>query len=106
IEAQRIHPLQTKSRLIFSSNERDTRGRIMSRRQFENGGQRVTRVLRIEVDFSAHERLMRQHGPAQVEFAIDAAGKTMFQVLRDNFAEDDLLGGILPAQPDPLASSV
>jgi len=47
---------------------------------------------------------MRQHGPAQVEFAIDAAGKTMFQVLRDNFAEDDLLGEILRADRDRLVS--
>jgi hypothetical protein len=47
---------------------------------------------------------MRQHGPAQVEFAIDAAGETMFQVLRDNLAKDDLLGEILRADRDRVLS--
>jgi hypothetical protein len=47
---------------------------------------------------------MRQHGPAQVEFTIHAAGKTMFQMPRDNLAEDDLLGEILRADRDRMFS--
>jgi hypothetical protein len=47
---------------------------------------------------------MGQHGPAQVEFTIDAAGKTMFQVLRDNLPKDNLLGEILRADRDRLVS--
>ena len=60
----------------------------------------VPDILGIQIDVSAHERLMRQHRPAQVEFAIHGAAKTMFQMLRDDLAEDDLLGEILRADRD------
>jgi hypothetical protein len=47
---------------------------------------------------------MRQHGPAQVEFTLDAAGKTMFQMLGDNLTQDDLLREILRADRDRVFS--
>jgi hypothetical protein len=96
--------LQTKSRLIFASDERNARGRIMSRRQFEDGGQRGARVLWIEVDVTTQQSVMRQHGPAQIEFTSDRTAKTVFQMLRDNLTEDNLLGEILRPDRDRVFS--
>src|SRR6185295_13158853 len=46
------------------------------------------------------ERLMSQHSPAQVEFTINGAAKSMFQMLRHDLTEDHLLGEILRADRD------
>ena len=101
LKPKRIHPFHTESRLIFVPDmSANAAAGSLGRRQFQDGRQRGPRVLGIEIDVPAHERLMRQQGPAQVELTIHPTAKTMFQMLRDDLAEDDLLGEILRADRD------
>ena len=55
------------------------------------------------IDIFRQQRLMRQQRSAQIELALDGLMSSRFDVLRDDLAQDQLLGKILGADHDVVA---
>ena len=66
--------------------------------------ERRARVLGIEIDAPAQDRLMADVAPGQVKAPLDRQARFRFQVLGDQLAEDGLFGEIFRADDDALSS--
>jgi hypothetical protein len=67
---------------------------------FQNRGKCRARVFRIDVDASGQNPLMRDVSSAEIEAALDWKMSFVFDLLRDQFAKDDLLGEIFAPNDD------
>ena len=69
---------------------------------FENRGERRARVFGINIDASGKNALMRDVGAAEIKPALDGKVSLVFDLLRNQLAEDDLLGEIFASDDDAL----
>lgn len=67
---------------------------------FEDGGEGGAGVLGIGVDAAGDEGLMAEVGAGEVEAAVDLLVSLGFNLLGEEFAEDDLLGEVLGSDGD------
>src|SRR5579863_10099647 len=67
---------------------------------FKNGGQGRACVFRIHIDVAGDHRLLGQKRAAQIELAADVPVETIFEVLRDDLSEDELLAEVLGSHAD------
>ena len=90
-------PFQTPaimiSRLYLLKDNVFVRGRLL----FQDRRQRGPRVFGIEVQRAAHECLLCQQGAAEVEFAVHYQLRASLELLRQDLAQDDLLGVVFGA---------
>src|SRR5439155_20499745 len=64
---------------------------------FQDRSQRGSGVFGIDIDAAGQNALMRNVGPAQIKTPLDGKMSFVFDLLRDDFAENDLLSEILAA---------
>ena len=100
VDPQRIQPFDLEPSRIFGSNTRQHSRRIVVGRVLQNRGQGRAGVFRIEVDFLVEQGPMRQQRAAQVQLPLHFLLQPMFQMLRDDLAEDHLLGEVLRSDAD------
>src|SRR5579872_5493651 len=70
---------------------------ILQRRLLENGGQRRARVLRVHVNPPRQHGLLADIGSGEIEAALDFEVSPGFDLLRNQFAQDELLREVLGA---------
>ena len=92
LEARRIFSLDAGVDVFFAA------GRIL----FEDGGQGGAGVFRVDVDASAEDRLVADVAAGQVETALHREMGLVFDLLGNEFAQDELLGKVLGADDDPI----
>ena len=73
---------------------------IAIERLLENGSERGPRILRINIDASGQNPLMRNVSSTQIKSALDRKMSFIFDLLRDEFPEDDLFGEVLASHDD------
>ena len=73
---------------------------IGTRRLLEDRGQRGAGVFGIDVDASGENALVGDVGAAEIEAALDGELGLVFDLLGDDFSEDDLLGEVLASDDD------
>ena len=77
---------------------------IAGRRLFQNRGERGAGVFGIDVDASAENCLLANVGSGEIEAAFDREMSFVFDLLGDDFAEDELFGEILGADDDAIGA--
>ncbi len=70
---------------------------------FENRGQGGAGVFGIDIDAAAENRLLADVCARQVEAALDRQVGLVFDLLGEDFAEDELLGEVLGADDDAVS---
>ena len=70
---------------------------VRSRTLFKDRSQRRARVFRIYINATGQNALVRNVGPAQIKTPLDGKMSFLFDLLRDDFAENNLLSEILAA---------
>jgi hypothetical protein len=78
----------------------DDRLRILERRLPEDRGQRRAGVLDIHVDIAAEQRAIADQRAAEIQSPLDRQARLALDRLRDDLAENDLLGEVLRADDD------
>ena len=68
---------------------------VFQRFLFQDCGEGGAGVFGVDIDVSGHHRLLCQECSAEIEFAADVSVQAILEVLRDDFAEHELLGEIL-----------
>src|SRR6185369_3175089 len=101
VEAERLRPFEMKARGVFGFDAPVNLARIGQRRELEYRRQRGAGIFDIRVDLAGHERVVREIA-AELEAALDRETGTILDRLRDDLAEDDLLGKVLRADRDRL----
>ena len=62
---------------------------------FEHRGESRTGVFGIDIDVAGDHRLLGQECAAEIELAADVSVQAVFEVLRDDLSEDELLAEVL-----------
>ena len=65
---------------------------VVGRRLVEDGGQRGAGVFDIEIEIAGKKRLLTKQRPTEIGFAVDVDASAGFDVLREEFGEENLLG--------------
>ncbi len=77
---------------------------IIGRLLFQNCGQGGASVFRIDIDAAAENGLLANVCASQVETALDRQVGFIFDLLRHDFTEDELLGEVLGADHDDICA--
>jgi len=88
---------------IFGANLFQNHRRIGDAAALQNIGESGSGVFRIQVDIVREQGLMREQRPAQIKLAFHGLMEPGFEMLRDDLAQDQLLGEILGADHDVVA---
>src|SRR5579864_2058476 len=104
VKAERRQPLELPALLIFRAHlSKHARG-VGRWRQLQDGRQRGSGVLRVNVDLPVDERLVREQRAAEVQLALDLLPQPPLELLGDDLAEHELFGKILrPDHDEPRA---
>ncbi len=94
LEPQRIEQRQAGLRIVPLDPVKDPMP-VRIDRLMKNRRLRGARVLDIRVDVAGTQRTVADEGAAEIQSALDADRRTRFDRLRDDFAENDLLGEVL-----------
>src|SRR5581483_10166289 len=78
-------------------------GRIGDSAALEDVRERGAGVFGIQIDFARNKSLVREQSSAEIELALDRLVQLVFDMLRDDFAEDQLLGEVLRADHNVIA---
>jgi len=70
----------------------DLRGRVLARGFVEDGGEGCAGVFDVEIEVAGEEGLVDEEGATKIGFAVDGDVGAGFDVLGEEFGEDDLLG--------------
>jgi len=73
-------------------------------RLFEDRRERGTGVLGIDVDASAEDRLLADVSAGEIELALDREMSFGFDLLRDDLAENQLLGKVFGSHDDAVGT--
>src|SRR5258708_39743672 len=104
VESEWWSDFQTKARGILTPDSVVDFSRITHGRLFQNGRQRRTGVFGVKVDPAGQDSLVADISPGQIEAALNLEAGLGFEVLRQKFAEDDLLREVLGANHDSVFS--
>ncbi len=71
---------------------------------FQNRGERGAGVFRVDINAAAEDGLMADVASGKIEAAFDGEVGFIFDLLRDDFAEDKLFGEVLGADDDAISA--
>ena len=103
VEAEGIEPVEMKTAGIFGADLFENNRRIGDAAALQHVGERGSGVFRIHIDIAREQRLVREQRSAEIEFAFHRLVQARFDVLRDDLAEDELLGEVLGADHDVIS---
>src|SRR6266498_1662344 len=100
VEAEGRAEGQVETLLVFRLHAIVNRFPICCGRLLQDCGQRCAGVFEIDVDASGEQALVRDVSAAEIETSLDRKMSFVFDLLGDEFSEDDLLGEVLASDDD------
>ena len=104
IESESLADLEIETPGVFGLDLVVNLFGIAGRLRFQNRGQCGAGVFGIDIDAAAENRLLADVGSRQIEAALNRQMGFVFDLLGDDFAEDELLGEILGADDDAVGA--
>ncbi len=89
---------------IFGAHLFQNHCRIGDAAALQHVGECGAGVFRIHIDIAREQRLVRQQRSSQIQLALHRLMRARFDVLRDDLAQDQLLGEILGADHDVMCA--
>src|SRR5215475_7758011 len=90
IKAERVEPPKSEACLVFPAHLYQQLSSVVGRRQIQDCCCAGSQILRVKIDVAVDDRLMSQQGPTEVQLALYPVAQSVLQMLRRDFAEQDL----------------
>src|SRR5215469_8840515 len=100
VKAERVEPPKSEAYLVFPAPPHQQLFSAVGCRQIQDCCCAGSQILRVKIDVAVDDRLMSQQRPTEVQLALYPVAQSVFQMLRRDFAEQDLLHEIFRADGD------
>src|SRR5262249_30957808 len=97
IKTERGEPPKSKPCLVFPAHPHQQLSSVVGRRQIQDCCCAGSQILRVKIDVAVDDGQMSQQRPTEVQLALYPVAQSALQMLRRDFAEQDLLHEIFRA---------